>query len=166
MNTKKKYIIFKKSMAGVITILALSVLILSRGHKTKLDFQHVKGKLIYVEKTFEELPNRHLGKYRYLKLESFPKTFELFVGKDFGDFKPEFERIDNLRVGNEIDIYFDENSTETDLRINRLVQFIDKNEEPIFIRSGKDKSLGYILFALGFILGTVLFYLKKIGKIE
>ncbi len=153
-------------MAGVITILVLSILILFRGNKTKLDFKHVKDNLIYIEKSFEELPNRHQGKYRYLKLESYPKTFELFVGKDFGDFKPDFEQIDNLKVGNEIDIYFDETSTETDFRINRLVQFIDKNGEPIFIRSSKDKSLGFFLFGFGFVFGAVLFYLKKIGRIE
>ncbi|MCU0443688.1 MAG: hypothetical protein MUE85_02140 [Microscillaceae bacterium] len=41
-----------------------------------------------------------------LKVKGYPKTFELFIGKDFGDFSPEFEKIDDLKLGDKIDVFF------------------------------------------------------------
>jgi hypothetical protein len=59
MKAKKEYVIFKESLFGVITILVLSIIILNRGNKVKADFQHVKGRLLYLEKSFEKLPIRN-----------------------------------------------------------------------------------------------------------
>jgi hypothetical protein len=166
MKAKKEYVYFYEGLYGVITIIVVSIIILIRGGKEKSDFHQMKRKITYLEKTFEKFPPRNPGKYRYILIENYPKAIELFVGKDFGDFKPKFERIDDLKIGDTIKIYFDENKTETDDRINRLVQFIDKNNEPYFVRSNADSYLGYFVLGIGILLGLFLFYLKKIGKIK
>ena len=165
MNKKKQYPIFKASIVGVIIILVLGSSILIRGTKEKTEFQNIKGKITYLDKSYEELPNRNQGKFRYLAIENYPKVFELFVGKDFGDFKPQYEQIDDLRIGDNIVVYFDENSKETDVRLNRLIQFIDKDELPYYIRGTKDKTYGYFIIIVGILLGGLVFYLKKNGKI-
>lgn len=165
MSIKKQHPIFWKSIIGIITIIAIGLAILIRGTKGKGEFQSIEGNITYLDKTYKELPNRHQGKYRYLTLDNYPKTFELFVGKDLGDFKPQYERIDDLRTGDKIVVYFDENSNESDARLNRLTQFIDKDGQPFFIRGSIDKTGGYFFIIIGILLGGLLFYLKKIGKI-
>ncbi|HEY3370730.1 MAG TPA: hypothetical protein VGK10_07775 [Prolixibacteraceae bacterium] len=165
MKTKLQYPIFKKSIAGVITILILGSFILIRGTKDKTEFHQLTGKVVFLDKTFEELPLRHLGKYRYLLIDNYSNVFEIFVGKDFGDFKPLLERIDDLKVGDEIVVHFDEDSKEKINRLNRLIQYIDKDGKPYFIRGNKDKNGGYFFIGLSIILGAFIIYLKEIGKI-
>jgi hypothetical protein len=165
MNIKKQYPVFKKSLAGVITIIILGSFILVRGIKEKSDFHRISGRITYLGKVYEELPNRDKGKYRYLLIDTYPKMFELFIGKDFGDFKPKYERIDSLKPGDDILVYYDEDSKETDIRLNRLIQFIDKEDKPYFIRGSKDKNFGFFLIGIGILLGGIIFYLNKTGKI-
>ena len=165
MNTKRQYPVFKKSIVGVITILFLGSMILIRGTKDKIEFHQLTGKIVFLAKTFEELPLRHEDKYRYLLIDNYPKVFTIFVGKDFGDFKPHLEKIDDLKVGDEIVVYFDEDTKETDNRLNRLIQYIDKGGKPYFVRGSKDKNGGYFFIGLGILLGGMIIYLKKKGKI-
>jgi hypothetical protein len=162
---KKQYPIFNKSLIGVMTILALGTTILIRGAKDKVGFESITGQIVYLEKTYEELPNRHHGKYRYVELDAYPKVFELFIGKEFGDFKPHYERIDDLSVGDTIVVYFDEDTKESDSRLNRLVQFMDKDSQPYYIRGTKDKTGGYFFIISGMLLGAWILYLKRIGTI-
>lgn len=152
-------------MYGIITIIALASVILARGKKEKDEFYNLNGSITAIEKTYQELPIRHPGKYRYLILDNYQKPFEIFIGKDPGDFKPELEKIDELKVGNKISVYYDEDPSETDMRINRLIQFIDKDSAPYYIRGSHDKIFGYILIALGFMLGILLLVFKNRGTI-
>lgn len=165
MNTKKQYPVFKKSLAGVITIIILGSFILIRGTKEKTDFHRIAGRITYLGKVYEELPTRDKGKYRYLLIDTYPKMFELFIGKDYGDFKPSYERIKELKPGDDIVVYYDVSKNETDIRLNRLTQFIDKDGKPYFIRGSKDKNFGFFLIGIGILLGGVIFYLNKTGKI-
>lgn len=165
MNIKKQYPVFKKSLAGAITIIILGSFVLVRGIKEKSDFHRISGRITYLGKVYEELPNRDKGKYRYLLIDTYPKMFELFIGKDYGDFKPKYERIDSLKLGDDILVYYDVNSKETDIRLNRLVQFIDKEDKPYFIRGSKDRNFGFFLIGIGILLGGIIFYLNKTGKI-
>jgi hypothetical protein len=157
--------VFNKSMYGVITIIALSSFLLTRGKKEKNEFQSLTGQITSIERTYQELPIRNPGKFRYLIIDNYQKAFEIFVGKDPGDFKPELEKIDELKVGDKISVYFEENLRETDLRINRLLQFIDKDSTPYFIRGNQDKVLGFGLLAFGIIMGILLLILKNKGTI-
>ncbi len=152
-------------MYGAITIIALSAFLLVRGKKEKSEFQNITGTIISLEKTFQELPLRDQGKFRYLIIDTYQKAFEIFVGKDPGDFKPEFEKIDNLRVGDKISVYYDENLKYPDARINRHLQFLDKDSSPYFIRGSQDKIFGYGLLAFGIIMGIILLVLKNKGTI-
>ena len=165
MRTRKQYQIFNQSLAGVITIIVLSSFVLFRGTKDKSEFKKVSGNVVYLDKTFQELPNRHQGKYRYLMIDNYPKAFELFIGKDPGDFKPDYENIDSLEVGDEITIFYDETNRETDPRINRLLQFIDKQNQSYYIRGRHDKFLGYLGTIAGFFIGVWIIYLKRKGTI-
>jgi hypothetical protein len=164
-NKKAPPNIFSKSIYGVITIIALSSALIMRGNKEKYQFQTLSGTIISIENTFQELPIRHQGKYRYLTLDNYQKVFEIFVGKDPGDFKPELEKIDELKVGDKIDIYFDEYVKDSDLRVNRLLQFIDKDSVPYYIRGSHSQILGYVLIAFGIMLGILLLVLKNRGTI-
>jgi hypothetical protein len=165
MNIKKQYPVFKKSLAGVITIIILGSFILIRGRKEKSDFHHIAGKITYLGKVYEELPKRDKGKYRYLSIDTYPKMFEIFIGKGYGDFKPRLERIKELKPGDDIIVYFDVDSKETDFRLNRLIQFIDKDGKPYFIRGTKDKNFGFFLISIGILLGIWILYLNRTGKI-
>lgn len=165
MDTKKQYPIFKKSMAGVITIIVLGSVILARGTKEKGEFNHMTGRVTLLEKTYQELPIRHPGKYRYLSIDSYPKVFQIFIGKDAGDFKPKLEKVDDLKIGDEIVVYYDEDPTETDIRLNRLIQFIDKDFKPYFIKGSWDKFGGYLFIGLGLFFGVLILILKEKGRI-
>jgi hypothetical protein len=166
MNQKKTPPnIFNKSMYGVITIIILASVILVRGKKEKNEFHNLNGTITAIEKTFQEFPFRHPGKYRYLILDNYQKVFEIFIGKDPGDFKPELEKIDELKVGDMISVYFDEDPSDIDMRINRLIQFIDKDSAPYYIRGSQDKIFGYILIASGIMIGILVFVLKNRGTI-
>jgi len=158
--------IFAKSIYGVITIITLSSYIFFRGIKEKKDFNKISGKVVYCDNSFEDLPNRDFGKYRYLKINNFQSMFQIFIGKDFGDFKPALELIDSIRIGDEIEIYFDTTEMESDPRINNLIQYIDKDSIPYYIRGNHDKIFGTILFSIGVIIFLTLLILKRQKKIE
>lgn len=165
MSTKKVRIIFLQSLAGVFSIVVLSFYIFLRGNKNKFDFYQASGKITYLEKSYQDFPNRHYGKYRYLQIDKYSRVFELFAGKDFGDFKPDMEKIDELKMGDKITIFYDEITNRDDVRLNRLAQFIDKGKQPYFIRGSKDKYFGYFGIGIGLVIGGWLFYLKSKGKI-
>jgi hypothetical protein len=163
MTGQKK--IFSKSLGGIGLVIFLSVMLFLRADKDKLSFNKITGKVINIGSSISTLPNLDPAKHRFLQLDNYEKVLQVFIGKDAGDFKPEFENIDKLQLGDTITVYYDENyKTEQD-PINRLVYFIDKGDEPIFIKGTWEKGLAYFLFALCIALLTTIIYLKKIGKI-
>lgn len=166
MDKSKQHPIFLKELLSLLFCLALSITVIVRANKLKSDFIHVKGKIIYLEK---KLPNRDIqkkAKERYLQIDQSAKIFKIFVGKDWGDFKPQFEMIDSLQLGDSIDIYYDENFKTKTEQINSLVQYIDKNEKTYFVRGPEDKILGPFLLVFCLILILVLYFLKRTGTID
>jgi hypothetical protein len=157
--------IFLKSVLSIGAVLVLSVLMMVRGTKDKREFYEVSGRITYLEKTYGELPNRSHGKYRYLQVENFPKVFEIFIGKDAVDFKPKYEKLDALKVGDAISVYYDINPIEDDPIINRLVFFIDKDNEGVFILGNKYNTLGNVILSSCVIFLGILIILKRQGKI-
>lgn len=164
--TRQKPHIFLKSICSVITITVLGSYIFLRGVKEKKDFNKLIGQVSYLDKNYEELPIRHIGKFRYLQVDNYHRVFEIFIGKDFGDFKPSFEQIDLLRLGDKIEIYYDVSEKETDGRLNCLVQYIDKDSTPYYIRGNIDKILGIVIVSFGLISILTLLILKQKDKIE
>ena len=50
-----------------------------------------------------------------------------------------------------------------DKRINKLAQFIDKDNMPYFIRGSSANYLSYLIIAAGVIIAVLIFFLKKRG---
>ena len=165
MKTKKQHVIFLESISGVLLVIFIGLGLMVRGYKEKSEFEKFTGKINYLEQTFQDLPVRHAGKYRYLSIENYPAKFELFIGKDITDFKPALERIDELHPGDEIEIYFDFEEHTNDETVNRLVQYIDKSDVPYFIRGNNNRYSGFFLIVAGLMLGGIILHLKRKGRI-
>ena len=161
---KSKHPIFLKSISGLLFAMALGFLLFTRADKSKSSFQNVSGIITSFSNSIESFPDKDSSKFRYLQLDNFPKTFELFIGKDFSDFSPAYERLDKLKVGDTITIYFDETKSSNPY-FNRSVQFINKGQTPYFIRGRTDLYVGCsaILVCAGLV--AYLLFLKKEGKI-
>jgi hypothetical protein len=160
--------IFGKSMFGVATIISLGFAILNRGQKQKHDFDSITAPISSIGRTFPGAFNRHEEKMRYVQVGNYPKVFELFIGHDTGDFSPAYERLDALKAGDIVTVYYDEEKTRAgdDAIVNRLAQFIDKDGKPYYIRGSKDKYGGYGAIGAGILIGLTLIILKKKGTIE
>jgi len=164
MHTKKP--IFLKSLMGLFFAISLGFVIFQRSGKHKSEFQTVSGRLTSLTNINEGFPNLDTAKFRYLEVAGYPKTIELFIGKGSGDFRPQFERIDDLKINDQLTIYFDESSdTRTD-PINRLVYFIDRGKEPIFIKGDWEKYLAYVVWGICAATLAALIVLREKGKIE
>jgi hypothetical protein len=129
----------------------------------------VVGPLLEAKMELSGHPDRHIGKLRYLKIGGYTKYFEVFIGKDFGDFSPAYERIDSLKTGNLLTVYYSEdqlsNKATDDELINRDAQFIDKQNQPYFIRGSKDRYGSYFFMSVGICLVVTLLILEKKGII-
>jgi hypothetical protein len=154
------------SVRGVIFATAivaiLGILVIRNNSKAKSDYKISKGKIEFLEKKFQNLPNRDFGKFRYLKIESYPYLFEIY--------EPNSEKtkftIDDLKRGDLIDIYYYETSDTRSSGINRFAQFIDRNSEPYFIRNGFQKQLGYIILILILLINIMALIFWRKGKLN
>ncbi len=164
LHGKKPAQIFGGALVGVAGILFLGVDIISRGYKEKEAFFHVTSQVTSIADSIVGQPDSRNSKQRYIRVNDYPKTFELFVGKDFSDFEPAFEQLDKVEPGDTVTVYFDE-TKDSPTTVNRLVQFIDKGKTPYYIKGKKDVYVGYS--AIAFCAGIVTYLLiqKKKGKI-
>ena len=162
---KEKKSIFKKGISGLLLAIVLGVFFVQRGDKLKASFDKVIGVLTSFEKTNENYPRKDSSKFRYLQVEGYPKPFEIFVGKDAGDFKPKFENIDNLQLGDTIAVYYAEDGKSQNRPINNLVYFVDRGKEVLFIEGNSKKNLLYGLIGFCAIMIVILLILKRKGKI-
>lgn len=119
-----------------------------------------------LDKHYRQLPVRDAGKFRYLKLDNYPYVFELFTGKDPGDFSPKLSRIDELKKGDKITIYMYESNDINRDGINRNAMFIDRNGTSYFQKGNSKQLLGIIMIALLFGLIIFCYALWKKGKME
>lgn len=169
MTKKETKEIFFKSIIASIFIIGFGIYLSVRGSKPKEDFEKVTGKIDYFDKTFQEINYRNKGKHRFIHIVDFPVVFQLFIGKETGDFSPKFEQLDQLKIGDEITVYYASKTPfqkGNDARLNKTVQFIDMRGEAYFVRGNKDKYGGYGLVAFGFLLSIILLILKSKGKIK
>tara|TARA_A100000171_G_scaffold53120_2_gene77167 strand:- start:1224 stop:1733 length:510 start_codon:yes stop_codon:yes gene_type:complete len=169
MKKKEPREIFKKSLVACILIIGFGVYISIRGSKEKSEFENVTGRIDYFDTTFDEINYNHKGNHRFIHIVDSPQIFDIFVGKEPGDFGPKFEQLDKLKIGDEITVYHANKTPlqrNQDVRFNKTVQFIDKNGEAYFIRGNKDKYGGYILVGVGVLISIALLILKQIKKIK
>ena len=156
----------KISVRGVIfasiIVLGLGIFVTVNNSKDKLEYDKSSGTIEYYDKVFQSLPTRHKGDFRYLKIDSYPYLFEIYEPNS----EPTENTIDDLKVGDEIDIYYYETSDTKNIGLNRFTQFIDKNGEPYFIRSGFQKQLGFVIIGLSILLNIMAFVFWKKGKLK
>lgn len=139
---------------------------IQRDSKEKNDYEKLTGILTYIEPEYGDYPVRHIGKYRYLQIESYPFPFEIFIGKDFGDFKPKFEQIDKLKTGDVVTLYYYETENDRRSGINRNVQFIDKNGISYFERGSSKNVMAVVMIFVCFALIGFSYYGFRKGKIQ
>jgi hypothetical protein len=152
-------------IAVSITVTVLMIIYIQSNSKGKLEYEKNTGQITYLDKQLGNLPVRDLGKYRYLKIDSYEYPFEIFVGNKSGDFKPNFEQIDKLKFGDTITVYYYQTSDVFKEEINRFVQFIDKENISYFERGNSKKTLGVVVISICVLLlisGVVLWKKRKI----
>lgn len=165
--TKKVHSIFVDSLFGVTIILALSIFMFLRTNKDKSAFIKISGKITAIEHpdNRDKYPNHEPLKFRYIQLENYAFPFELFIGKDAGDFKPAFEQLDQLHPGDIISVYVSDQNISEDDPVNRFAQFIDKDNKPYFIKGSWDKGMAIFIAGVGIAILVLVLILKKKGKI-
>ncbi|MBV8252565.1 MAG: hypothetical protein JO154_08155 [Chitinophaga sp.] len=158
--------IFLKSIFGISSVLILGITLYLRAGLNKDEIQKITGRIAYLEKTYGSYPlAREMGKCRYIKLDNYADVFEIFIGKDRGDFTPDLEKMDSLRAGDEITIYFDNQVGPQDNNINAAVRFIDKGNEVVFIRGTWMKAIAGAVLGIAMIALMLVCILKVKGKL-
>lgn len=154
------------SVRGVIfasiIVLILGLFVTINNSKNKIEYDKSTGIIEYYDKEFRELPIRHKGDFRYLKIDSYPYLFEIYEPNS----KPTEKTIDDLKVGDKIDIYYYETSDTRNIGLNRFSQFIDKNGQSYFVRNGFQNQLGFTVIGLAILLNIMSFVLWKKGKLK
>lgn len=145
-----------------ILIAGLAIFVILNNSKEKSEYNKVVGTIEYYGKEFQNLPVRNKGDFRYLKIDQYPYIFEIYEPNSL----PTKNNIDDLKLGDNIDIYYYETSNTIQEQINRFTQFIDKDQQPYFIRSKFQEKLGYIIIALCLLLNIISYFFWKNGKLK
>jgi hypothetical protein len=126
----------------------------------------VSGKIVMLENSYLNIDERHSGKMKFIQIDTYDAVFEIFIGKDFGDFKPDLEKVSELKENDFIEIYFADNPIETQQEsVNRFTQFIYKDNNAYFIKGTADRVFAITIIFLGLALIAFALFLKKKGKI-
>ena len=158
--------LFYQLIFGCIIIIGFGIYLSIRSEKEKTEFNNVTGKIDYFDKTFQKMNKRD---HRFIHITEYPLIFNLFIGKQTADFSPKFEKLDQLKIGDEITVYY---ADKTPLQknqhqsLNKTVQYIDKNGEAYFIKGNKDNYGSYFFIGLGVLTLIILLIAKKQGKIK
>jgi len=159
--------IFLQSMISAVALFLGGIYLLFLAHERREDMLQITGPLLTIQRELTDHPNRHIGKPRYLQIGGYNKYFEVFVGKDPGDFSPTLERIDSLRKGDMVTIYFVENDLSSeasqDESINRLAQYIEQDGRVYFVHGSGMKYIGYFVLTISICLIISLLIFKKKG---
>ena len=145
-----------------LLIFFLGYRVVVNSSKSKQEYTKATGRIEFLEQEYQDKPNRDKGKYRYLKVASYPYVFEIYEPNH----EPTLKLIDDLQAGDVVEIYFYETSNTTQEGINRFAQFIDHNGEAYFVRSGFQKQLGYIVLGLGVLVNLVALFFWKQGQLR
>ena len=148
------------SMISVVLLFFLGVSLIAKSQKGKESFYHITSPITSIADSPNDAPEAHEEDIRYLQLKTYPVTFELTIGNKSGFFNPRFERIDELKTGDIITIYF-ENIKPSNSNSNRKVQFIDKNEQPYFIRGRGDIYVGCTAIGFSILLMVAILTYRK-----
>ena len=155
---------FRATVAFSIAMTGIVLFYLHKNAQEKSAYDSITGKIMMLEQRYDKWPIRNVGKFRYLGIEGYPYVFEIFVGNEPGDFSPEFEQIDSLRVGDVVSIYYYEtNDTRAD-RLNRFAKFIDKGSKSYYEDGDSGLTIGIVMVILMVVLVAGSWVLWKRGK--
>lgn len=152
--------LIKKPLAAVALFIVFAGYLLFRDQKPMADFDHVKGHITYMGYTHGNYLSN--PKLHYIKLDTYDKTFEAFVGKDPGDFSPKFEILDSLKNGDEVIVYYDKTPFQSkyDPDLEKNVEFVAKNGKIYFEHGSKDKYFAWFALGAGLVIAFLL-YMKN-----
>lgn len=154
------------SVRGVIfasiIVIGIGIFVTINNSKKKEEYDKSSGTIEYYDKEFQNLPNRHQGDFRYLKIDTYPYLFEIYEPNS----EPIENKIDDLKVGDTIDVYYYETFDTRNIGLNRFIQFVDKNGQPYFVRNGFQKQLGFAIIGLSILLNIIAFVFWKKGKLK
>ncbi|MDA9773403.1 hypothetical protein N9B82_00485 [Saprospiraceae bacterium] len=152
---------YPKIFGAVILFLIFGINLMNRNEKPREEFIYQIGTISYMSNINPFRPNSEpRPKDFYLQLHEYERVFELFTGTDTGDFSPRINKLDQLSIGDEIEIYFEETNKTKREYVNRVLQYLDKDGELIYLRSNADKNIGYFLIGISGILLMVGIYMK------
>ncbi len=80
------------------------LILLYNSNRERSDYTHTTGTITYFSKEYKEFPNRFRGSYRYLKIDSSPYVFKIYEPNSARN----LQTIDDLRAGDNIEIYYSE----------------------------------------------------------
>jgi hypothetical protein len=162
---KQKIPIFRKSVTALSICIFMCFFYAQKGDKERNAFQNISGIVNSIENINEHYSGKDISKFRYIEINNYPQSFQIFIGKSTGDFRPEFENIDNVKVGDSLTIYFEESSKTRNAAVNNLAYFIDRKSETIFIKGNSIKIMIYGLAIFCTLFIVLLIILKAKGKI-
>ena len=155
-------IAYPKVIGAAILSMIMSGYLMTRSEKPRENFIHQKGTISYLSPIHPlKLQSASRPKDIYLILNEYERVFELFIGTDKGDFSPRINRLTELKIGDRIDIYFEETNKTITQPVNRLLQYLDKNGEPYYLRSKVDKYLGYFILGCSGLLLILGIYVRR-----
>lgn len=149
-----------------VTMVILTIAFIYMNSKEKSEYENSIGQITYLDRQLGELPVRNIGKYRYLMIATYDYPFEIFVGNESGDFKPKFEQIDNLKVGDTVSVFYYQTENTMMEGINRFIQFVDKDDKSFYERGSSNRTLGIVLILLSVLLATGGLILWKTNRIK
>jgi hypothetical protein len=161
--------VYHELLYAMIFCLCLGLYTLLRGQKQKEDFHSVTGAITSLSKSLDAEGHLNLNNapIRYLQIHGQPRYFRLYIGEDLDGSKPDFQRVDDLKIGDVITIYYDETIwSSTSNLVSNLAYFIDKDNKSYFKRGGLNKPTYYYLMGAYVFVIVVSFALKKAGKIS
>ncbi|MEM6802739.1 MAG: hypothetical protein AAF696_15125 [Bacteroidota bacterium] len=145
---------------AVVVFFFMAIYLVKRGDKPREDFIQLSGRISYLSQVSPLRPESEPREKEYfLVLSGHERVFEMFVGQGKWDFSPRVNRLDELAVGDTIDIYYEDNSKTRFSNVNRLLQYLDKDGQLYYLRSKADKYIGYFILAIGGLLLLIYLYL-------
>lgn len=145
-----------------LLVFSVAIFVITNNSRPKSEYNKSIGSIEYFDREFEDLPTRNKGEYRYLKVTTYPYLFEIYEPNS----KPTEKKIDDLKVGDCVEIYYYEIPQTKTEGINRFVQFIDMQGHPHFIRNSFQKQLGFVLIGLCILMNLFGYVLLNKGKIK
>lgn len=151
-STKDGTLALRLVGVGILGLI-VSVILLYRIERPRESLTRLHGSLSYLS----HISPNGIGRQRdekdmYLMLSGHNHVFELFTGKEAYDFSPRIDRLHELQIGDEVEVYFEEAYWSQGGPTNKFLCYLDKDNEPYFRIGDKSKYLAYVIAGLGALL--------------